>query len=132
MKKRMLVPAIALLFLAALPLSASATITNKENSETTFVKPNPKVNLFCMAIVKGDTETVKGLIDVGADVNEKSNGMTPLMYAAKYNKADIVKILITNGAKLKAKDDRGFTALKHAQLSGAKDAEVLIAEALGK
>ena len=34
----------------------------------------------------------------------------------------IIKILLSNGAILNAKDEKGFTALKHAELSNAKDA----------
>ena len=44
-------------------------------------------------------------------MNEKSNGMSPLMFAARYNKVEIIKILLSNGAILNAKDEKGFTAL---------------------
>jgi len=88
------------------------------------------VSPLCLAISKGDIETVKKFIELGSDVNEKSRGMTPLMYAARYNKVEIIKLLIANGAKLKAKDDKGFTALKHAELSNATEAAAVIKEAL--
>ena len=68
-----------------------------------------KVSPLCLAISKGDIATVKKFIELGSNVNEKSRGMTPLMYAARYNKAEIIKLLIANGAKLKIKDDKGFT-----------------------
>ncbi|UGU15528.1 ankyrin repeat domain-containing protein [Sinomicrobium kalidii] len=90
----------------------------------------PNVSPFCLAISKGDITTVKKLIELGTDVNQKSRGMTPLMYAARYNKVEIIKLLIANGAKLKVKDDKGFTALKHAELSNATEAATLIKEAL--
>ena len=48
--------------------------------------------------------------------------MTPLMYAARYNNVEIMKLLIDSGADLKAKNENGFTALKFAQLSNATDA----------
>ncbi|MGS2741208.1 ankyrin repeat domain-containing protein [Sinomicrobium sp. M5D2P17] len=88
------------------------------------------VSPLCLAISKGDVETVKKFIELGSDVNEKSRGMTPLMYAARYNKTEIIKLLIANGAKLKVKDDKGFTALKHAELSNAAEAVSVIEEAL--
>ncbi|MGS2741207.1 ankyrin repeat domain-containing protein [Sinomicrobium sp. M5D2P17] len=88
------------------------------------------VSPLCLAISKGDVETVKKFIELGSDVNEKSRSMTPLMYAARYNKTEIIKLLIANGAKLKAKDDNGFTALKHAELSNATEAATVIKEAL--
>lgn len=44
------------------------------------------------AIIRGDIESVKKFIAYGADVNQKSNGMSPLMIAARYNKVAIIKI----------------------------------------
>ncbi|MBC9795948.1 ankyrin repeat domain-containing protein [Sinomicrobium weinanense] len=88
------------------------------------------ISPLCLAISKGDIETVKKFIELGSDVNQKSAGMTPLMYAARYNKVEIIKLLIANGAKLKVKDNKGFTALKHAELSNATDAVALIEKAL--
>ena len=79
-----------------------------------------------MAIVKGDIDTVKKLIDLGEDVNRKSLGMTPLHYAARYNRAEIAEVLLANGANLKKRCDKGYTAMKYAELSGAMEAlEVL-------
>ena len=52
--------------------------------------------------------------------------MTPAMFAARYNKAEILELLIANGANLKTKSDKGYTAEKIAELSNASDAlEVL-------
>lgn len=81
------------------------------------------------AIIRGDIESVKKFIAYGADVNQKSNGMSPLMLAARYNKVEIIKILLSNGAILNAKDEKGFTALKHAELSNAKDAVQVLKQA---
>ena len=78
---------------------------------------------LCIAIQKGEIDLVKKLIEYGADVNEKSFGMTPLMVAARYNKVEIIKILLEKGAKQNEKNEKGFTALKYAQLSYAKEAE---------
>jgi ankyrin repeat protein len=82
------------------------------------------------AISKGDIETAKKLIEYGADVNEKCNGMTPLMMAARYNNVEMINLLLEKGADLRIKDNKGFTALKYAQLSNAKDAEEVIRTAL--
>ena len=81
------------------------------------------------AVLKGDVEAVKKFIEYGANVNEKSNGMSPLMIAARYNKVEIIKILLANGANLNLKDEKGFTALKHAELSNANDAAQIIKQA---
>lgn len=79
-----------------------------------------------IAISKGDVATVKKLIEYGASVHEKCNGMTPLMIAARYNQSEIITLLLTNGANLKEKDERGLTALKHAEASNAKEAAALL------
>ncbi|MFD1614710.1 ankyrin repeat domain-containing protein [Gelatiniphilus marinus] len=126
MKKTILISAIALCFSV---VSANATTLNRnftDYSKETVVQVSP----FCVSIAKGDMETVKKLISLGEDVNKKSNGMTPLMYAAKYNRTDILKFLIAKGAKLKVKSDKGMTAKKYAELSNAKEALVILEEAL--
>ena len=86
-----------------------------------------EVSVFCKSIAKGDLEAVKKMITHGQDVNERSNGMTPLMYAARYNRVDIIKLLVSSGAKVEAKCyRRNFTALKYAKLSNATEAEKLL------
>lgn len=128
MKKTIIISAIALCF-SMVSVNATPSTTNIETYKTaTFFK----VNSFCVSIAKGDIETVKKLIKRGEDINEKSNGMTPVMYAAKFNRTDILKLLISQGADLKAKSDKGMTALKYAELHGAKDAKVIIKEAITK
>lgn len=82
-----------------------------------------------IAISKGDVATVKKMIEYGASVHEKCNGMTPLMIAARYNQSEIVTLLLANGANLKEKDERGLTALKHAEASNAKEAVAVLKEA---
>ena len=88
-----------------------------------------EVTPLCNAIVKGDIETVKKFIEYGADVNESTNGTTPLMLAARYNKVEILKLLLEKGAKTGAKDERGYTALQYAQLSNASDAVAILKQA---
>lgn len=81
---------------------------------------------FCKAIIKGDLETVKKMIELGEDVNQKSLGMTPAHFAARYNQAEILQVLIDNGANLNRKCDKGYTVRKYAEISNAEDAlEVL-------
>lgn len=128
MKKSIIISAIALCF-SIVSVNATPLTTTAETYETLAFF---KVNSFCVSIAKGDIDTVKTLITRGEDVNQKSNGMTPVMYAAKFNRTEILKLLIEQGANLKAKSNKGYTALKFAKLHGASDAEVIIKEALAK
>lgn len=119
MKKTVIIIAIALGF-SVTSLNAKNTVANLSNYEKVISKVT--VSPFCTSIAKGDFETVKKLIELGADVNKKSNGMTPLMYAAKYNRVEIIKLLVEQGAKIDAKSDSGHTAFKYAEMSNAQDA----------
>jgi len=126
MKKTFIISAIALC-LCIVNVNAEPLTTN-HNYLTTV--SSVKVNAFCLSIAKGDYDTVKKLIDLGTDVNLRSNGMTPAMYAAKFNRVEILKLLIENGANLKAKSDKGWTAKKFAELSNAHEAKSVIENAL--
>lgn len=117
------------LFILGLVLSfygghASEIVNDFQPSNFSF-NVNP-VNPFCSAIAQGDLEMVQKLIALGEDVNRKSNGKTPLQYAARYNRLDIASLLLEKGAKLGAKCDKGFTALKYAELSNALDVAQLL------
>jgi len=119
MKKTIIISAIALGF----AFTTSNANTSVETAQfTTNIKSKVDISPFCMSIVKGDLDTVKKLINLGADVNSKSNGMTPAMYAAKYNRVDILELLVTEGAELKKKSEKGLTAMEYAKQSNAKDA----------
>ena len=64
----------------------------------------------------GDIESVRALLDKGADVNAKDNrGMTALMRAARNGEFDIVRVLIGRGARINEEDEIGKTALNYAQ-----------------
>lgn len=80
------------------------------------------VTPLCNAILKGDLTTVKKFVEYGCDVNEKANGLTPLMFAARYNKVEILKFLLQNGADKRIKDENGNTALNYAENSKAQEA----------
>jgi len=120
----MLVITSVLLGVSTASINADAALNTVFSVET--IATVNKVNSFCTAIAKGDIETVKKLIDLGEDVNNKSNGMTPLMYAAKYNRVEIAELLIAKGAKMNTRSDKGYTALKLAELTNAKEVMELL------
>ena len=104
--------------------------SNVYESSPSISKDYPKLSTFCKMIRMGNIESVKAFIKSGTDINRKSMGLTPVMYAARYNKVEILKLLIKKGAKLKTKSDRGYTALEYAKMSKAKDAYDVLKEAL--
>ena len=58
------------------------------------------------------SQTVKFLIDHGADINaETDQGFTALIYASRDGFLKTVKHLITNGAEVDAQTSFGYTAL---------------------
>ncbi|PKV49773.1 ankyrin repeat protein [Aquimarina sp. MAR_2010_214] len=117
--KKTVLATLLIMCITSVSLATETNVTTTSHSyDLTVYKTSP----FCMAIVKGDLETVKKLIELGSDVNKKSDGMTPLMYAARYNRTDIIEVLVKNGAKIKTKDSKGYTAMKFAKLSNAQDA----------
>ncbi|OMQ07969.1 ankyrin repeat domain-containing protein [[Flexibacter] sp. ATCC 35103] len=111
-------------------LVAFANVAMASNQKS-FVQPQiENVSSFAtpltVAVSKGDLEFVKKLIEYGADVNEISEDLTPLMIAARYNKVDILRILLSNGANPSVRNEKGFTALKYAQLSNATEAIAIL------
>lgn len=111
-------------------LVAFANVSMASN-QTSFVQPQMEiVNSFStplnVAVGKGDLEFIKKLIEYGADVNEISEDLSPLMIAARYNKVEIIRVLLKNGANASARNEKGFTALKYAQLSNATDAIAIL------
>ncbi|MBJ2176162.1 ankyrin repeat domain-containing protein [Aureibaculum sp. A20] len=105
-------------------------ISNMEtNSINLDIVYSTNVNAFCKLITTGNYDAVKSMIIAGVDIDKKSVGMTPLMYAARYNNVNIVKLLIANNANLKVKSDKGYTALKYAKISKAHDTYKIIEDA---
>ncbi len=131
MKKTILTVAMAwgMLFTGVL---ASASMAQPEVYRESNVIMAFEINAFCKAIVKGDIELVKQMIGVGEDVNKRSLGKTPAHYAARYNKPEMLKVLIENGANLKKRCAQGYTVKKYAELADAKEVIAVINAAMKK
>ncbi len=131
MKKTILTSAMALAIMVVSANAENRTDLNDVTVTTTTIK-SVDVNSFCKAIMQGDVDMVKRLIALGEDVNQKSLGMTPAIFAARYNKVEILELLIAEGADLKTKSDKGMTAKKYAKMSNANEALSVIESALKK
>lgn len=119
MKKSILI----CLSLGILTLSGAHANSSAINgiAEEVVVSKNDNISSLCKAAMQGDVEKVRSLIATGESVNEKSLGMTPAMYAARYNKAEVMKVLLLNQANLNIKSDQGYTVKEYAEMSKAKD-----------
>jgi hypothetical protein len=119
MKKTIIYLGITFMAFSSLSFASNTNFIGNQKTLNIFnVSPAPLV----VAISKGEIETVKQIIESGTKVNKKLNGLTPLMYAARYNKVEIIKYLLQKGADRDIKDSQGFTALNYAELSNAYDA----------
>jgi ankyrin repeat protein len=79
----------------------------------------------------GNRDAVQALLQKGADVNEKSGGLTErtaLMKAAQNGHLEIVRLLINKGADVNLEDNGGTTALMYAAGGGYADIVRLLLE----
>jgi ankyrin repeat protein len=120
------------LILASFATSTFAATTNSPSVVSSASAKPFNNSPLCRAISKGDVATVKKFIEYGADVNETSNGMTPLMVAARYNNVEVMEYLMSKGASMQTKNEQGMTALKYAEASKANEAAAFLREKMKK
>lgn len=85
-----------------------------------------ETSLLHYAICEGDIENVKKIIKYGADVNKLSKDMSPLMLAARFNKFEIITILLANGAKPSLENEKGLIALDYAEYAKAHESIAIL------
>jgi len=75
--------------------------------------------LLVSAIERGWTEFAKYLITHGADVNRKTYGWTPLMFACQFGNHEIIEMLVAAGADVNAQASRGSDGIGETALMEA-------------
>jgi ankyrin repeat protein len=99
--------------------------------------PGPPAEVFTpvmAAAMRGDAETLKRLLDAGADVNVQGVrfARTALLMAATTAREETVTVLLDKGADVKAKDHLGNTPLQWAKRRGDTKTVTLLAKAGGE
>ena len=78
----------------------------------------------------GDVETVRFLLDAGADINDQNQsshwGTTPLHAAAHGDQRAVAELLIARGADLHAKNLHGRTPLEETAIHNARSVAKLL------
>jgi len=128
MKKTIIYLGITLMSFFSLSFASNTNVIGNQKKLNVF---SESPSTLAIAISKGEIETVKQFIENGTKVNKKMNGLTPLMYAARYNKVEIIEYLLQKGADRTIKDSQGFTALKYAELSNAYEAIAILKSSSG-
>lgn len=86
-------------------------------------------NNLMFAVMNGDTEQVKQLLEAGALVDEtNAEGRTPLMAAVYQNHVPIAEVLIQHGADLYAIDKSSYSVLYYAAVHGKFESTYLLVE----
>jgi len=115
-KRPSLMVAAVVLLLALLTVPTALVLTARAQSEAiTEPEEKPSKSLH-EAAESGDLAEVKRLIAQGADVNASDGDevRTPLLAAADGGHAEVVKLLLKNGAKVDMGDSYGYTPLYYA------------------
>ena len=98
-------------------------MTTREQMSESAEHEGGHTNLM-RAALEGQTETVKTLLESGADVNKRDDeGRTALMFAVTNMHTDSAKALLKNGADVNVTANDGSTALVLAASSG--DSEIV-------
>jgi hypothetical protein len=98
---------------------------NRQNSAIQFLVQNgaaPNGEILLLTMEKNRLDLAKQFISAGVDVNYQyplsksyADGMTPLLYAAKWGDFEIIKLLTEKGANVNSRDIKGNTVLSTAR-----------------
>jgi ankyrin repeat protein len=86
-------------------------------------------NAAAEAVLTGNTELIRMVLDAGADPAVSfDQGRTLLMIAALYDRADAIPMLLAAGADPAARSDAGLTALDMARAHGSENAARILSD----
>lgn len=78
---------------------------------------DPRHCLFA-AVWNDGADILRMLIDAGAVLDVRADGVTPLLYAARLGRVATLRVLLDAGADLRATDRKGNTPYRLARRSG--------------
>lgn len=91
--------------------------------------PADEVSSLHYAVCEGDIEKVKKLIEYGTNVNKLVRDMSPLMLAARFNKFEIIKVLLASGANPRIENEKGLRAINFAEYAKATESIAILKNA---
>lgn len=125
MKKSVIILAVA--------LAMSTSVLNASNIRQVVKDPidSPayEVSSLHYAVCAGDIESVKKLIAYGSNLNKVIRDMSPLMLAARFNKFEIVEILLASGANPRIENEKGLRAIHYAEYAKATESIAMLKNA---
>lgn len=126
MKKSVIILGIAL---AVMSTNVSNASNNKLVVKDLIDSPDYEVSSLHYAVCAGDIESVKKLIAYGANLNKVIRDMSPLMLAARFNKFEIVEILLASGANPRIENEKGLRAIHYAEYAKATESIAMLKNA---
>jgi ankyrin repeat protein len=101
-------------------LSRAISFNHMDIAQFLLEKGAKDDNSLFLAITFNYTSIMRGILKNGINVNNSNNrnGQMPLMFATSIGRADMVEILINNGAEVNITDNEGMTALMYAVKNG--------------
>ena len=125
--------ALALLAMLAVGLFAAEpepTVTNSAPAARESEGSSSESRALHAAIAEGDSETVRILVEGGADVDARTNFGEPALHEAiDLENREMVRILVAAGADVDIKNSFGDPALHHAILTGDNDLVRMLVDA---
>ena len=104
----------------------------KLNINDCFELKEKPYSLFAIAIKMDRQKVFSELINQKADLNQICEDKSPLMYAVKYGKINMVKQLIEAGADINVRNSEGANAFHYAQKYQQKEIEEYLKSKLQK